>query len=170
MKTIFITALVLGFFSCQKVKLDELVIPDDMQIDVNQDGEMDFEIYYQQIQTYDIPVSQAETTCFIRPLYSNNFQMPSQYNSKFFTVGDTIKISDFWNDNPFSIGSIEYQRPSWDKEWDPNSVIGDNNVIPVYLNSTTTQIGWIEYSFDLSNGEFELVNSKLSDQSEIVIE
>lgn len=168
----------------------EGVVPEDKSIDINNDGQYDFEIKYVIMSTADVPPSHIIIFAQINPLNDNQLL---HYGKHFFLEkGDTIKKNNnsnsTWSGDDVSLLRIQ-GKSVWDEEgnrmktkegyykyeWDDNWNIIYDGAPDFFLGfklktSDPQKIGWILLDLNKENGEISIIESKLTDSDELVIE
>ena len=172
-------------------------VPEDKSIDINNDGQYDFEIKYQALGKIiqDGPPFQVVIEGRIDPLNDNHFfkQDTVLYRTNpFFEVGDTMKRNNnsnsTWDD--YSVGAIYIDgrlihdeegdpmktNEGWYKyEWRDNWYVGAGKTSDFFLGfklktNDPPKIGWMLLDFNIENGEISIIESKITDYDKLIIE
>lgn len=156
-----------------KINFNKIETPKDYSIDIDNNGQDDFEIYYKQLQTEDIPVSGASINGEIRFINNGAFfcNIYGAYSEcLFLSKGDSIKTdlaTNNWNYYPVSLISIGWQNGKWDKNWFVNaSVSGD-----YYLGfKMQDNLGYLKLDLNTETGEIKVLDSKVTKDDFLIIE
>ena len=166
-------------------------VPEDKSIDINNDGQYDFEMRYL-IGTWGPkdPPTQIYISGQFHSLNDNQlFQQDriGHISCPFLEEGDTISNSP-WGDYP--VLPIDIQgKLIWDEErepmktnegwykyeWDDNWAVRADKTSDIFLGfklktSDPSKIGWMLLDFDKENGEISIIESKITDSDKLVIE
>jgi hypothetical protein len=174
-KLLTLSLICLIGFGCNKNQIQSIEIPDNLELDVDQNGDCDFIVTYSK-QTESDPVGNYEA---VRAnLESKDMNQILKNLDEFpFFLNDTDLIQPevnsplYWETtNPSSniftpIARIrtDYDRMTWGDEW----IIFSQEEKEKYLigfkllGDNTIQFGYIEFSVDSQTGEFTLLKSEL---------
>ncbi len=166
-------------------------IPEDEYIDINNDGQYDFEIILTRYNSTDYPPSGIVINRFIQPLNDNKFLFEGlefPYGSPILEYGDIIKkhnnVNATWRNTGISVifrtGVLtEYNENEgvYVYEW-PNNWNISYNLCPecdFYLgfkliSGSTEEIGWMLLDINIENGKISIVESEMTSEDELIIE
>ena len=143
-------------------------------IDVDGDGELDFELDAYEIQTNDVPSSAGVRHLFLKPLESNQLLYKSDERNLFLVVGDIIEkeVEEGleWQANLIELLSKARSFEVYDEFWSIHSDLTEDFYLGFKLiNDTEEKIGWLKLAFDLTTGDIYLIDSYFTTQSELTI-
>ncbi len=161
-------------------------VPDNKIIDINNNGQYDFEIKYVSKITDDEPTSNILLMGYLMPLNDNKIMYQGEWYNKsylFLKAGDTISnnISEKWSSYEtklLSIGAVlinEFDEGIYEYEWDENWTVLSNLTTEYYLafkliSESTEEIGWMLLDINTENGEITIIDSEITSEDEIIIE
>ena len=177
-------------FACSGEE-DKPNIPDNFEIDVNEDGEVDFEIKFREVDlefTFkeDDPDSRVYDRGIFCTLESKNensvyseVQGPSLFTLPKLMEDDTIVItslSPFVWDNTFAKNISEIKRFTDSKEWQQiwSIIAGDMSTTNQYLalrieSDGSSTLCWIELEISLMDGSVNVINQNCVQNTDLVI-
>ena len=184
MRTILIiSTLIFTLISCEKTEREpqpEIItnrpeIPKNDSIDINLDGVTDFVIIYREIATGDIPSSGGSIIGSILTLDQNQVLYRPQTGNLFLQSKDTIKnennSNSYWLDYDADIVKIDRTEYTWNSNWQILSEHTSEYYIGVKLISNDIEnIGWMLTDIDTVNGKVSILESKLTDSTEIILD
>ncbi len=201
MKFIFIALITsLFFLSCEKNDNDlektpyeqalsqlDGGVPEEKSIDINNDGQYDFEIINVIAMTDDYPTSNIDIVRKFKPLNENKLLRLNDISNNylFLTEGDTIRMhSDsnaIWTEYEAGLMSIngnligEINEGVYEYEWDENWTIYSDLTSDFFLGfklkkSDVEKIGWLLLDLNKENGEISIIDSLISESDELIIE
>lgn len=152
--------------SCQKDESELPDMPDNQSIDMNNDGIDDFQIVY----NYAIIHSTTSTEgiiCKFEILGEN--EILSKTGEPFLFLNNISEITvDViaplnWNSKNAHLATFENHFGEWPEKWDVASDdIKETFFIGVKLNnSTSSEIGWIEFVLDNKSGKIIIVEKNI---------
>jgi len=168
-------------------------VPEEKSIDINNDGQYDFEIRYPILLTGDFPPSTLSISGQINPLNDNQLLRQDDNRSYLFLEeGDTIKKNNnsnsTWSDYSASLIGIQgksirdeegdfiktnegYYKYEWDDNWNVRADITSDFFLGFKLKtSDPKKIGWMLLDLNKENGEISIIESKITDSNKLVIE
>jgi len=157
----------------EEISLDSIcpgptpIIPEDFEIDLNEDGIMDFEIIYS-LGDFDSPTFSSFYSGRIRPLGENQIlrkkSHPILSNVDKSDIQSNVEEPLEWDDSSFSsysIVSINYcHNGKWELMWN----IWTMDEQPTYLlglkilNDNLNETGWIEIEVNNIDGTINILN------------
>ena len=162
-------------FGCDEDQPTSIDIPNDVELDLDQDGVSDFLIAYS-LRTEGDPVGNYQTVRMnIESLDENQvLKNEDQYHHIFLKETDVIKTEAespfFWETtNPSSnistpIARIrtDYDQTSWNDKWIVFSLEEHETYLIGFklLGDNNSQIGFIEFSVDTQTGQFTLLKTE----------
>ena len=143
-------------------------------IDVDGDGELDFELDEYEIQTNDVPSSAGVRHLFLKPLESNQLLYKSDERNLFLVTGDIIEkeVEEGleWQSNLIELLSKARSFEVYDEFWSIHSDLTEDFYLGFKLiNDAEEKIGWLKLEFDLTTGDIYLIDSYFTTQSELTI-
>lgn len=174
---IYILGFSLLLLSCQKdptYTLTPTDYPANFDIDINQDGIVDFTCEYWQISTSDIPVSGSAIQGSLTPTENVSSLYKVYVDNLFLTPNDTIfdtDTSDYrWMDGPADIITKSWNNNSgWDLQWEINSLENEYYFAFKLQNAGADQLGWLKLEMDVTTGEVTVVDQAITSASFLVI-
>lgn len=145
------------------------VTPDAIEIDIDEDGVMDYGIKYASVQV-EGPTVSGGIVGVLESYGENEILNERQGNDLFLRDLDEIKqnVSEplFWSSTSnVSLVSIYNHSPTnqWRTKWE---IEGDMSHSSYFIglkmmNDTISQLGWIELEMDTSNGNISIINKEL---------
>ena len=161
----------------EEISLDSIcpgpapIIPENFEIDLNDDGTMDFEIIYE-IGDFDSPTASSFYSGRIEPLDDNQIlrkkSYPILFNLEQADIQSNVQEPLEWDDSSFSsfaIVSINYCRNEkweviwniWTKDEQPKYLIGLK-----LLNNNLNETGWIEIEVDNLDGTINILDKGMN--------
>ena len=161
-------------------------VPDNKFVDINNNEQYDFEIKYVSKITDDDPTSNILLMGYMIPLNDNKIMYQGEWYNKsylFLKAGDTINnnINEEWSSYEaklLSIGAVlinELDEGIYEYEWDENWTVLSNLTTEYYLafkliSESTEEIGWLLLDINIENGEITIIDSKITDSDELIID
>ena len=174
-KLLVVVFTLLVCFGCDEEQPTSIDIPNDVELDLDQDGVSDFVIAYS-LQTEGAPVGNYQAVRMnIESLDENQvLKNEDQYHRIFLKETDVIKTEAespfFWEiTNPSSnistpIARIrtDYDETSWNDTWTVFSLEENETYLFGFklLGDNNSQIGFIEFSVDTQTGQFNLLKTE----------
>jgi len=174
-RLLFLSSVVLICFSCSSNSGDSVDIPQDMTLDLDQDGSIDFRIVYNR-RTEGDPIGNYEAVR-MNLVSSDTDQVLKNRNQSVVFLNDVSQIANevseplIWevtnpSDNissPLATIRTDYEGVIWNDEWTVFSFEKKETYLVGFKlqNGSTSQIGYIEFSIDLLTGEFVLLETRL---------
>lgn len=167
--------LILLCLGCNSNRLDSIDIPNDIELDVNGDGNPDFNIIYLK-RTEGDPIGNFEAIRMNLESEGTNQILKSDGEFSLFLNDLNLIQSDvtsplYWEvTNPSSNRSTlvakiqtDYDGVSWNNEW---TILSKEEQETYFIGlkifgDNTFQLGFIEFSIDESNGQFNLIQAEL---------
>lgn len=164
------------FSACHReghVNYNLVKTPNSKFIDINEDGQNEFQIKYQQTETLDIPVSNANITGEIHTLHGEAFLCSPTEGCMFLKAGDTISLNDSantWNFYGANVITRSWHRGKWEKSWEPLTNLTDNYKLAFkMMDNNQEKIGYMTLGLDKKTGEIEVLNTTISELGSLVI-
>ncbi len=164
---------ILIFYSCDTEQEKAIEIPDNIDLDINNDGIVDYQIVYSQ-QTEGFPIDPGGLLEVIRGkiVSLNNNQLLKKEGESMLFLDDISLIQDaatsplFWSvneDAPVNTIVIireKFDGETWQDEWRiVNDEIKESYFIGFKLiDNNTSALGYLELSIDQQVGEVELLD------------
>ena len=170
-------------------------VPEDKSIDINNDGQYDFEIRYplyhypDDYDFHDYPASGKRISGQLTPLNDNQSfrQYKNGITCPFLEEGDTIKRNNnsksTWSDRPSRLIYIsgrliwykEVGAMNYKYEWQDNWTVRADKTSDFFLGfklktSDSPKIGWMLLDANKENGEISIIESKITDSDKLIIE
>ncbi len=172
-KFILLLSICLIGFGCTKNQSELIEIPDNLELDMDQDGTPDFIVAYVQ-QTEGDPIGNYEAIRMNLESMDNNQVLKSEdrfpiFLSETAAIQREAKLPFYWEvTNPSSristpIASIrtDYDGTTWNEEWSVFDLEQkETYLIGFKLSGATIQVGFIEFSVDAQTGEFILLKTE----------
>jgi len=169
---------------------DNIVLPEDECIDINEDGRDDFKIQYRKVNIDELPFEADRDTftydrsvfCSIFPIDDNESLLIEQipgWKYPQLSLGDTIfqdlSSSYFWGGK--RTGNLMVIKRFNDIEnWEENWAITDNQFstntpyIVFKINSTNqSELCWLRLNLSTSSGEVQITNHNCVNSNLIVV-
>ncbi|MDG1331605.1 MAG: hypothetical protein P8P74_04700 [Crocinitomicaceae bacterium] len=179
MKITFICfiAFSVSLVSCKKkpnYTLTETEIPSNYELDINQDGIVDFAREYSQLSTYDDPVSGSSVIGSFTPRENVSFLYEPNVGYLFLAANDTIHDASTsslsWYEYPADLISKDWSdEAGWDATWSVNSDMNEYYLAFKLQNGTTDELGWLKLAINQTTGEITIIDQGISSSSYIVI-
>lgn len=143
-------------------------------IDVDGDGELDFELDAYEIQTNDVPSSSGVRHLFLQPLEDNQLLYKSGERNLFLVAGDIIEkeVEEglVWQSYLIELLSKERSFEVYDEFWSVQSDFTEDFYLGFKLiNDNEEKIGWVKLEFDITTGEIYLVDSLISNLDQVIV-
>lgn len=174
--TSFFLCFLVFFCACRnvnQVNFNKIETPKDYTIDIDNDGQDDFQVYYLQLQTMDIPVSGAGISGDIRFINNGAFfcKIYGAYSEcLFLSKGDSIKTdlaTNNWNYYPVSLINIGWQNGKWDQNWSVNASVSSDYYLGFKMQD---KLGYMKLNLNTKTGEIKVLDSKLTTDDFLIIE
>jgi len=189
-----IIIIVVGFLMSCSDDYTDLMIPDEICIDVNDDGTDDLKIQYNRINIDDLPFEGDRDTftfdrsviCNILPIDENEsllFQEPDGWKYPQLTSGDTIFSTyplnplgnNFWggkrSGNLMIINRLN-EIENWEEDWSywKNQFDTNSPYIGFRINSNNEhELCWIKLNLSISSGEVQIFEKKCIKSDLIIV-
>jgi len=146
--------------------------PKSQDIDVNNDGIMDFMIDYKLLVADDYSSSGKSWIGYVRPLDKNEILYKQIIGNLFLNKKDTVfstsTSTKIWY--PYSADLIT--NSGKDSNW---TILASNNITDYFLgfklkSSSKNQIGWMKVDIQKNSGIISLVNTKLTEADFLIID
>ena len=174
-KLLILVFTTLACFGCGDEPIETFDFPENLEIDLNQDGIFDFQIIYQKLSVHapidPDPGPYELVRAKLVSLDSNQILKSEEATSILFLGNiNLVKIEVnsplFWESSTDNNSSIivaisqNIYEDTWPEEWNINNEeIKDSYLLGFKIvNGTTPKIGVIEISIDTQSGRIEIVN------------
>lgn len=165
-------------------------IPEDEYIDINNDGQYDFEIFLTGYHTDDWPPSAIVINRRIQPLNDNKFLFEGlefPYGSAILEYGDIIKkhnnVNAIWRNAGVTALSrtgtlTEYNENEgvyvyeWQNNWETSCAPPECDFYLGFklISGGTEEIGWMLLDVNIENGKITIIDSEITSGDELIIE
>lgn len=177
-KLLILVFTILICFGCDDDQFEAKDIPDDLEIDLNQDGIVDFQIIYQKLSaSAPVDPDPGPYELIRGKLVSQNGNqiLKKEEAASILFLNDINLIQTnlnpplFWEVNAdvnssIIVGIIQnFDRKTWPEEWNiKNDEIKDSYLVgfKLFSNNNVSSLGFIELSIDNQTGQIEILNIK----------
>ena len=177
--TLLIGTLIVTLISCNKTE-NKLInsrpeIPKNDSIDINFDGIIDLVITYWELETTDVPSSGGSIIGGFMPMEQNRVLYRPNIGYLFLQSKDTIRnefnSNSQWTDYTADMVNISRNNSDWNTTWSIlSNLTSDYYLGFMQMHNSVERIGWIQVEIDTISGKMSILDSKLTDSSEIILE
>jgi len=174
-RLIILFSLIIIGIGCGAFQSDSVHVPDNMELDLDQDGNTDFTITYLQ-RTEGDPAGNYQVVRL--NLESNGgSQVLKQEETQPIFLAKTEEIQTivspplYWEvtnpasgrTTPLALIRTDYDETTWNDQWTIFSLEEKEFYLMAFKldDNGTTQLGFFEFSIDLESGEFSLLKTEL---------
>ncbi len=151
---------------------NEVEAPKDYTIDIDNNGQDDFEINYKELQTLDLPPSGGGINGEMRFINNGAFfcKIYGAYSEcLFLSKGDSIKTdlaTNNWNYYPVNLISIGWRNGKWDKNWFVNASVSSDYYLGFKLQD---KLGYMKLDLNTETGKITVLDSKMTNDTFLII-